>query len=572
MNSRDYWARRAADRMDSYMDDAESLSKELNRAYINAGTYLSDEAGNVLKTFQDAFELSEAEARRLLSNVPDKSMTDKLRQALSSMTDPDKRRMAEAQISSAAYAYRINRLNELSGSIEKACSAIAKSEIASDTAFLSRETEKAFLNGIFDVQKQTGVSSAFDVIPKSRIEEILKENWSGKNYSQRIWGNTEALADSLKDEMLAGIMSGKSEAQMYERIMERCAVGAFEAKRLVRTETCHIANKAELESYKASDIEQYEFSACIDGRTSDVCREFDGEIFELSEAKTGVNLPPMHPFCRSTTLAVLPDEDELDRELAELEEEIGADIDFEEWKASLQEQPDGKLKYVRPVDKSGESGILRDEGTGYEEITDSAIESCCELDIPDITEEQNGRFNASLKNVLQIAKHEPVGTEVSLVLDLDFEEIPMHDGSGFKVGEIGKAYIEDPGIPFISIHNHPSGAPPGIGDLYSFINSNNSVAMATIANSGESAYFVCKTNEFDANLIRKHIINKTEKHLLYDNKTYAEVVSDNEYISLLNDKQKADLSDSLVRFLSDILKECEQYGVKVTAKKAVNEI
>ncbi len=101
-------------------------------------------------------------------------------------------------------------------------------------------------------------------------------------------------------------------------------------------------------------------------------------MFKRNSAQAGVNLPPMHPFCRSTTLPVLPSEEDLDKELAELCDEIGAEVDFDEWERNLQQGEDGKWRYVagsagkvnadKPmrfagngVDKSGESGIIKSD-------------------------------------------------------------------------------------------------------------------------------------------------------------------------------------------------------------------
>lgn len=199
---------------------------------------------------------------------------------------------------------------------------------------------------VFDVTKGADYRAAFDLIPESRVKAILSTNWSGQMFSQRVWDNTNALADGLKHDMLVGIMAGKSEQHMADDIMNRCGVGAFEARRLVRTETTCVANMAELYGYKELDIDEYEFSACLDSRTSDLCRELDGKVFKRNSAQAGVNLPPMHPFCRSTTLPVLPSEEDLDKELAELCDEIGADVDFDEWERNLQQGEDGKWRYV----------------------------------------------------------------------------------------------------------------------------------------------------------------------------------------------------------------------------------
>ena len=199
---------------------------------------------------------------------------------------------------------------------------------------------------VFDVTKGADYRAAFDLIPESRVKAILSTNWSGQMFSERVWYNTNALANGLKHDILVGIMAGKSEQHMADDIMNRCGVGAFEAHRLVRTETTCVANMAELYGYKELDIDEYEFSACLDSRTSDLCRELDGKVFKRNSAQAGVNLPPMHPFCRSTTLPVLPSEEDLDKELAELCDEIGADVDFDEWERNLQQGEDGKWRYV----------------------------------------------------------------------------------------------------------------------------------------------------------------------------------------------------------------------------------
>ncbi len=261
-------------------------------------------------------------------------------------------------------------MNDLDSKISDMCSRLANAEIGVDTEHLGDIVQNAYMQTVFDVTKGADYRAAFDLIPESRVKAILSTNWSGQMFSERVWDNTNALADGLKHDMLVGIMAGKSEQHMADDIMNRCGVGAFEARRLVRTETTCVANMAELYGYKELDIDEYEFSACLDNRTSDLCRELDGKVFKRNSAQAGVNLPPMHPFCRSTTLPVLPSEEDLDKELAELGDEIGTDVDFDEWERNLQQGEDGKWRYVagsadKPmrfagngVDKSDESDII----------------------------------------------------------------------------------------------------------------------------------------------------------------------------------------------------------------------
>ena len=403
--SKKYWEDRAAERMVSYTSKAESTADTLGKAYYATARYLQGEANDVFNAFTDKFELSIAEAETMLKNAPNKSMFEQMKTALATCTDEQRKQELETLLSSPAYAHRIGRLNDLDSKISDMCSRLANAEIGVDTAHLGDIIQRAYMQTVFDVTKGADYRAAFDLIPESRVKVILSTNWSGQMFSQRVWDNTNALADGLKHDMLVGIMAGKSEQHMADDIMNRCGVGAFEARRLVRTETTCVANMAELYGYKELDIDKYEFSACLDSRTSDLCRELDGKVFKRNSAQAGVNLPPMHPFCRSTTLPVLPSEEDLDKELAELGDEIGADVDFDEWERNLQQGEDGKWRYVagsagKPmrfagngVDKSKGNGIINIEFDEFVPcLKDAETGEIFQTEVRELTKSEYSRF------------------------------------------------------------------------------------------------------------------------------------------------------------------------------------
>ena len=408
--SKKYWEDRAAVRMVSYTAKAESTADTLGKTYYATARYLQGEANDVFNAFTDKFELSIAEAETMLKNAPNKSMFEQMKTALATCTDEQKKQQLETLLSSPAYAHRIGRLNDLDSKISDMCSRLANAEIGVDTEHLGDIIQSAYMQTVFDVTKGADYRAAFDLIPESRVKAILSTNWSGQMFSERVWDNTNALADGLKHDMLVGIMAGKSEQHMADDIMSRCGVGAFEARRLVRTETTCVANMAELYGYKELDIDEYEFSACLDSRTSDLCRELDGKVFKRNSAQAGVNLPPMHPFCRSTTLPVLPSEEDLDKELAELGDEIGTDVDFDEWERNLQQGEDGKWRYVagsvgkvnadKPmrfagdgVDKSKENGIINIEFDEFVPcLKDAETGEIFQTEVRELTESEYSRF------------------------------------------------------------------------------------------------------------------------------------------------------------------------------------
>ena len=457
--------------MVSYTAKAESTADTLGKAYYATARYLQGEANDVFNAFTDKFELSIAEAETMLKNAPNKSMFEQMKTALATCNDEQKKQQLETLLSSPAYAHRIGRLNDLDSKISDMCSRLANAEIGVDTEHLGDIIQSAYMQTVFDVTKGADYRAAFDLIPESRVKAILSTNWSGQMFSQRVWENTNALADGLKHDMLVGIMAGKSEQHMADDIMNRCGVGAFEARRLVRTETTCVANTAELYGYKELDIDEYEFSACLDSRTSDLCRELDGKVFKRNSAQAGVNLPPMHPFCRSTTLPVLPSKEDLDKELAELGDEIGADVDFDEWERNLQQGEDGKWRYVagsagKPMRFAGDgvdymSKSFRPDYSDSTPISFSTSDGIKNIKVKKVTNSQfdmvtdnanrrNKAVRLAEKNLKAVKKMLPEGYVMPKVAVVDF------DKCGLNVQAIG-GYDKETGILYLNSKYNTSG-------------------------------------------------------------------------------------------------------------------
>jgi SPP1 gp7 family putative phage head morphogenesis protein len=52
-------------------------------------------------------------------------------------------------------------------------------------------------------------------------------------------------------------------------------------------------------------VQQYQILAAVDCRTSDICEEMNGKVFDFGTEQVGVNYPPFHPNCRTTIIPVL---------------------------------------------------------------------------------------------------------------------------------------------------------------------------------------------------------------------------------------------------------------------------
>ena len=321
------------------MDKAEKQADQFDKVYQEAKTYLDKEINKIFDKFQRDYGLSQVDARQVLKNMKDKKDLNELRKVLEARpNDPNIQRLL-ADLDSPAYSFRMKRLERLSDDLDRMRESIYHSEKTGSDAFYSDLMKDSYYKATFDLQQQTGLAYGFSGLPESEIKHLQSFSWlgDGSTYSTDIWKNTGKLTSSIKDELLMSLMTGRDTRETAQAIAERFNVGQNDARRLVRTESAFFHNQMELLSYEEADIEKYIFVAVLDKRTSRICQEHDNQVYDRDKATPGVNCPPMHPWCRSTTVGYDEDADysKLKRRARNPEtgktELVPADMTYKEW-------------------------------------------------------------------------------------------------------------------------------------------------------------------------------------------------------------------------------------------------
>ena len=293
--------------MFEFMGKAEDAADEIAALYQESSGYLSHEMDQIFQRFRIKHHLSESEAYRLINTLHDKTSLDELKEALRVGNSIQQDILAELE--SPAYQARLERFQQLQNQLDLTMREVYKQEKDRSTSHYVDLANEAYYKSIFDVQQRTGLGFSFNLVDPKVIDKVINSKWSGANYSTRIWHNTQALAQDLKEEMLVNLVTGRTDREAAEIIANKFVAGASQARRLVRTESCNLANQMEMESYQECDIEYYLYVATLDLRTSPVCRGLDGKRFLVAEQQPGKNCPPMHPWCRSTTICDISDEE-----------------------------------------------------------------------------------------------------------------------------------------------------------------------------------------------------------------------------------------------------------------------
>lgn len=303
-----YWTNRSNKRMETYHKDSNRVILKISKAYEEAIKEINRDIERTLGNFMKGNDLTKSEAKKLLNQRIKNDLMERYKKILPTIEDEELKQKIIAHIESQAYGARITRLEALKESVYLNLATVADVELGESEKLYMRTINKAYYLNCYDIQKGLAIGFNVAAMPTEVIEEILKTNWSGRHYSDRIWRNSQVMTKKLEQVLLKGVMTGKSYRKLAIELEEMSEDGVFAAERLIRTEMTYISNQAELQAYKECGIDEYIFVATLDSRTSKPCRKMDRKRVKISDAVVGENLPPLHPWCRSTTRMGIDDE------------------------------------------------------------------------------------------------------------------------------------------------------------------------------------------------------------------------------------------------------------------------
>ncbi len=308
---RDYWENRTGELESLTQRRTDETVKAVGEMYSQAIETLNSRIKTVFDRYSQNGKLTETEALKLLNQKQTQKERDKLLKKYRESENIEEKKRLETLLDAPAYADRISRIEALINEIYSDALSFGVTEEMQLEKRLISEFRHSYYKTTFDIQQCTGEYCDFEKIPSGRVKEAIRHKWLGKNYSERVWSNTDITAEKLKKIIISGVMTGQSVKTMTDAletaIGTTCDEGArHRFSRLIRTEVNYISGQAAQRAYKQAGIEEYVFLATLDKRTCHECAkgekmscaELDGKRFKLSEAKVGVNKHPMHPYCR----------------------------------------------------------------------------------------------------------------------------------------------------------------------------------------------------------------------------------------------------------------------------------
>ena len=290
MNSKQYWIDRENQKLNKGIKDCNNLAKELEHHYKLANKEIEKEINNLFEKYATDNQLTYAEATKYLTGNEFKIWRTDIKGYLKMIEDNPELLL---ELNTLAMKSRITRWESLQYEIDKQLNKLAITTEKETKELLTDTLKDNYNRNVFNISKKAGFVANFSGINNKTVERVLSYPWSGSNYSDRIWENKRLLSKTIKNEMTQMIIRGESSKKVAARVSEKVNTSYKNAVRLVQTEHSYVMNEASKYTYEDLGIEKYEFLATLDSRTCAVCGKLDGKVFKLTEAKVGINYPPL---------------------------------------------------------------------------------------------------------------------------------------------------------------------------------------------------------------------------------------------------------------------------------------
>ena len=336
----EYWQERFNALNENLLNKGEEYNKAMVLAYDEAIQNIQREIEIFYERFAANNLISLSEAKKILNSEERKAFQMTLAEYIKYGKQNALDGKWVKELESASDIYRMDRLRSLQLQMRQQVEILEAKKATGIADTLGKIYKEGYYKTIYEIQKGLGEGVAFSTLDTNKIEKVLSKPWApdGSTFSQKIWGTDRTnLLYQLDTKFTQALIRGDNPSRIVKDMANTLNVSKSAASRLVMTESAYVASASRQDGYKALEIEEFEYVATLDLKTSDLCQSMDGQHFPMSDYQVGVNAPPLHPWCRSTTVPYFNDEFTVGETRAARDEDgktykVPADMKYQQWK------------------------------------------------------------------------------------------------------------------------------------------------------------------------------------------------------------------------------------------------
>lgn len=304
----------------SFLEWAESTDRQIYREtddYVRSLRALYDDAidamdGKIYKYLSqiaDEDGMSLAEAKRWLSIEERRAFQTSLeefkRKSIAAIGDS----ALDKEVRQMSRRARISYLQAIQLSLKTELAKLMDAEEKRLFNHLRESYETKYYHELYGMARMTA-PEPIQKVNGEAINRLIGRHWhvDGKDVSDRLSARNKNTIALLEREIGQNLAMGKSQDEVIRTVAKNMNRSFRGAATLVQTETASILTQAARDSYSRYGVEEYQLSATLDLKTSEICQEMDRKHFPIKDMKQGVNAPPFHPNCRTAIMPYFGDD------------------------------------------------------------------------------------------------------------------------------------------------------------------------------------------------------------------------------------------------------------------------
>ena len=170
------------------------------------------------------------------------------------------------------------------------------------------------------IEAQALTSLSYGTLSEKKIEAVLFNPLDMIKWSDRNVANNQLMVRQIREELMKGMVQGKSYGDIAKGITKRMNVGVSKAIRVAQTEMHRSAQQGQLESMKHAEskgvLMKKRWVSTLDGSTRDNHQDMDGQEVavdedfttpdgDTAEAPSHFGIPEEDINCRCTMISIV---------------------------------------------------------------------------------------------------------------------------------------------------------------------------------------------------------------------------------------------------------------------------
>lgn len=195
--------------------------------------------------------------------------------------------------------YKLDKYWQMNAQLRRELEKLGEKQIS----MMSKVFETLFFEVYYSIDIPKVEEPTFNTIDKALVTQMINSVWvaDGKTWSDRVWDNTKRLQQTLNENLIHCLVTGKKTSELKKLLQERFDVSYRRAETLVRTEIAHIQTEAAKKRYQDYGIKQVEVLVDPDHKTCDKCKALIGKKFNVNDTPP----LPVHPNERCCLVPVV---------------------------------------------------------------------------------------------------------------------------------------------------------------------------------------------------------------------------------------------------------------------------